>query len=171
MYTAEYLESRRVWFERLLHQPASSSAKRARSVHVPGRSVAKTVLVKAGDRILVVVLPSTSRIDWTRLGQLIGVGAHTLSLGTSDDLVEIFRDCEPGVVPPFGRLYNLETVFDASLAEVAELIFGGNTRHEGLRIRSRDYLAIEEPLVGSFAAPGASGRPAANLSRPDRRAG
>ena len=38
-----------------------------------------------------------------------------------------------------------------SLLEVDELVFSGNMRHEGLRMRSRDYVAIEEPLIGSFA--------------------
>ena len=32
-----------------------------------------------------------------------------------------------------------------------ELVFSGNMRHEGLRMRTRDYVAIEEPLIGSFA--------------------
>ena len=36
MYILDFLRSRGVWFETLLYRPASSSAKRAGNVHVPG---------------------------------------------------------------------------------------------------------------------------------------
>jgi Ala-tRNA(Pro) deacylase len=171
MYTIDYLRSRRVWFEALLHSPASSSTKRAHSMHVPGCRVAKTVLVKAGDRFVLAVLPSTCRVDLARLGEPLGLAPADMRLATSDELVGIFTDCEPGVVPPFGRLYELDTVFEASLAKVAELVFGGNTRHEGLRMRSDDYVAIEEPVIGSFAVPIAPKRSTPALSQADRMAG
>ncbi len=172
MYTVEFLRSRRVWFEELLVQPASSSTKRAHNMHVPGRMVAKTVLVKAGERFVLAVLPCTSRIELGPLSAVLGLSGSDLRLATTDELVGIFIDCEPGVVPPFGKLYGLDTIFDVSLLEVEELVFGGNLRHEGLRMRASDYVAIEEPLIGSFAQavssaqPTPAGRPAA-----DRRAG
>ncbi len=133
--------------------------------------MAKTVLVNAGNRFVLAVLPSTCRVDLARLAEILGLPGADLRLATSDELIGHFTDCEPGVVPPFGRLYDIETVFDSSLAEVDELVFGGNTRHEGLRMRSSDYLAIEKPVIGSFAAPIAPKRSVATLSQVDRRAG
>jgi Ala-tRNA(Pro) deacylase len=171
MYTVDFLRSRRVWFEEMLHSPASSSTKRAHCMHVPGRRVAKTVLVKAGNRFVLALLPSTSRVDLERLGEILGLAAADVRLATTDELIGLFTDCEPGVVPPFGRLYEIGTAFDSNLAEVDELVFGGNMRHEGLRMRSSDYIAIEMPVVGSFAAPIAPKRAARNRSRGDRRAG
>ena len=164
MYTVEFLRSRRVWFEELLVPPASSSTKRAHNMHVPGRMVAKTVLVKAGDRFVLAVLPSTRRIELPRLGALLGLPAAAVRLADDEELLAIFTDCEPGVVPPFGKLYDLGTVFDVSLLEVGELAFTGNQRHQGLRMRANDYVAIEEPLIGSFAV-----RIAAAGTNPRRR--
>ena len=172
MYTVEFLRSRRVWFEEVLHQPASSSTKRAHNMHVPGRRVAKTVLVKAGDRFMLAVLPCTSRIDLNRLAAVLDCSGSEVRLATTDEVMGIFTDCEPGVVPPFGKLYDLDTILDVSLLEVDELVFNGNMRHEGLRMRTRDYVAIEDPLVGSFAVRIAMRRTgAAALSMADRRAG
>jgi Ala-tRNA(Pro) deacylase len=172
MYTVEFLRSRRVWFEELLVQPASSSTKRAHNMHVPGRMVAKTVLVKAGDRFVLAVLPCTSRIDLGPLSAVLGLSGSDVRLATTDELLGIFTDCEPGVVPPFGKLYGLDTIFDVSLLEVGELVFGGNLRHEGLRMRASDYVAIEEPLIGSFAVRIASAGPASSTTTiADRRAG
>jgi Ala-tRNA(Pro) deacylase len=172
MYTVEFLRSRRVWFEELLLQPASSSTKRAHNMHVPGRLVAKTVLVKAGDWFVLAVLPCTSRVDLVQLAAVLGRPGSEVRLATADELVAIFTDCEPGVVPPFGGLYGLRTIFDVSLLEVGELAFGGNLRHQGLRMRACDYVAIEEPLIGSFAVRIASAdRAPITLDIADRRAG
>jgi Ala-tRNA(Pro) deacylase len=171
MYIVEFLQSRRIWFQALLHQPASSSTKRAHSVHVTGGKVAKAVLVRTGDRFVVVVLPSTARIELDRLGALLAVPSCEVRLATPDELVSAFTDCEPGVVPPFGRLYGLHTILDASLADVDEIVFGGNTRHEGLRMRSGDYVAIEEPRIGSVTVPIACRRARHLRSHPGRRAG
>ena len=72
MYLVDYLRSHRVWFKTLLHPPTSSAAKLASSLHVPGRAVAKTVLVKAGVDYVLTVLPATSRINMNRLCDALG---------------------------------------------------------------------------------------------------
>ena len=116
MYTVEFLRSRRVWFEELLHQPASSSTKHAHHMHVPGRMVAKTVLVQ-GRRAVRAGRVAVDQPDGPgSVRAMLGVPAAEIRLATTDELLGIFTDCEPGVVPPFGKLYDLDTVFDVSLA-------------------------------------------------------
>lgn len=153
MYVLDFIGSRGVWFEALLHHPASSSTKRAGNVHVPGRRVAKAVLIKAGDSFVLAVLPSTSRIDLGQLSKVVGATGSDLRLATPDELFAIFPDCEPGVVPPFGRLYGLTTLVDSGLAEITDIVLGANTRHEGLRMHFTDFQALEEPMRASFTRP------------------
>jgi Ala-tRNA(Pro) deacylase len=153
MYIHDYLRSRGVWFETLLYQPASSSAKRARNARITGRRVAKSVLVRAGDCYVLAVLPASSTIDLARLSQVVGSSAAELRLATSDELLATFPDCEPGVVPPFGRLYGLTTIVDAGFSEIGDIALSANTRHEGLWMHFRDFAAIEQPERGSFSRP------------------
>jgi Ala-tRNA(Pro) deacylase len=116
------------------------------------------------------VLPCTSRIDLGAMAALLGVPVSDTRLATEDELVGVFNDCEPGVVPPFGKLYGLDTVLDVSLLEQGDLVFVGNMRHEGLRMRASDYVAIEEPMISSFAAR-IGGSKTRALPDTDRRAG
>ena len=153
MYVLDFLRSRGIWFESLLHRPASSSTKRAGSVHVPGRAVAKAVLIKAGDSFVLAVLPSTLRIDLLQLSEAVGEPASRVRLATSDELFDCFPDCEPGVVPPFGRLYGIKTLVDSRLTISSEIIVGANTRHEGMRMLFRDFQTLEEPVRASFTRP------------------
>ena len=145
----DYLRSRMIRFEMFLHPPAPSATRMAESVHVPGRRVAKGVLIKAGEAFTLAVLPATHRINLERLAQVLGV--ENVRLATEEEVVEIFNDCERGALPPFGRLYGLATILDASLAGGAEIVFVANSRHEGLRMRFRDYEAVEGPTRARFA--------------------
>jgi Ala-tRNA(Pro) deacylase len=150
MRICDYLRSRVVRFEVLLHRPAPSAARMAETVHVPGRTVAKGVLVRAGGSFVLAVLPATHRIDLDRLAAFLGV--DDARIATEPEVMVIFHDCERGALPPFGKLYGLSTIVDASLAGGSEIVFVGNARHEGVRMRFRDYEAIEGPMRGRFAS-------------------
>lgn len=147
----DYLAGCSVRFEAVLHRPSHSASHLAECLHVPGRFVAKAVLVRAGERLALAVLPATHRIDLERLGVTLGV--REVQIATEAEVEATFADCEPGVVPPFGHLYGVPTVVDASLAGGSEVIFVGNTALEGVRMRFRDYEAIEAPIRARFAAP------------------
>jgi Ala-tRNA(Pro) deacylase len=164
MSIRDFLQSRHVWFETLLHCPAPSATKRAQSVHVSGRQVAKGVLIKAAGGDVLAVLPATQRIDLNRLARVLG--EPEVRIATEDEVERVFADCERGALPPFGRLYGLKTVVDVSLTGSVEFVFLANMRHEGMRMRYRDYEAVESPIRARIAL-SASGR--RNL--PDRRAG
>ncbi|RUL89659.1 aminoacyl-tRNA deacylase [Tautonia sociabilis] len=146
-----YLLEHRVRFEAMLHRPAATASRRAKSVHVPGDQVAKSVLVRADDRFVLAVLPSTHRVELDRLAAVLE--ADRVRLATEDELAGIFTDCERGAVPPFGSVYGLTTVVDSSLAAWAEIVVEANLRHEDLRLRYRDFEAIEGPIRARFARP------------------
>ena len=151
MCIRDFLQARGVRFEILLHRPSPSAAHLAGSVHVPGRSVAKSVLVRAGDSFALAVLPATHRIDLQRLAEVLEV--EDLRIATESEVEAVFDDCETGALPPFGRLYGLTTVLDASVSAGAEIVFVGNTRHEGVRMRFKDYERVEAPVKARFASP------------------
>jgi Ala-tRNA(Pro) deacylase len=145
MSVREYLRDRHVPFIAMLHRPAVSAARLAQSMHVTGSRVAKSVVFRAGGGYVLAVVPATHRVEVARLSDVLGI--DDLALATEDEVAAIFADCERGAIPPFGRLYGLPTILDAELAGLREIVTGGNTRHEGIRLRGRDYLALENPLV------------------------
>jgi Ala-tRNA(Pro) deacylase len=149
MAIREYLLSRRVHFEHLMHQPAASASRRAQCLHVPGRIVAKTVLVRTAEGFRLAVLPSTHRIDLERLERLLE--EPQLRLASEDEIAAVFGDCERGAVPAFGHLYGVPTIVDTILAGDSEIIVEGNSRHESLRLRYRDFAQLEGPRRGRFA--------------------
>ncbi len=162
MTIRDFLHDQGIRFDFFLHRPAPSSTHLAGHLHVPGRTIAKAVLVRAEGRLILAVLPATHRIDPPRLAEIVGVA--DLAIATESEVLDHFHDCEPGAVPPFGRAYGLETIVDASLAAGSEIVFVGNNRHEGFRMRYRDYEAVERPIRARFARPIATRRARAHRS-------
>lgn len=149
MTISTYLRERKIKFQMILHNPEPSATRRARSIHVAGRSVAKSVLVNSDSGYFLAVLPATHRIDLPRFEKALGLSG--VSIAREDELDRVFFDCERGALPPFGRLYGLRTVVDAALAAGSEIVIDGNTRHEGFRIGYRDFERLEEPTRVRFA--------------------
>jgi Ala-tRNA(Pro) deacylase len=149
MSIRDLLQSHQVWFETLLHCPAPSATRRARSIRVPGRTLAKAVLIIGPGEAVLAVLPATHRIDLARLANVLG--QEEVRIATEDEVAGVFNDCERGALPPFGRSYGLKTIVDVSLAANDDFVFVANLRHEGFRVHYRDYEQIEAPTRAGFA--------------------
>ena len=143
MNIQDYLSRQQVPFQRLVHQPAPTSSRRANSVHTHGRQVAKTVLLKNLDgQLLVAVLPADKKIDWLKLATTTGKTGWRLA--TEEQTSRVFSDCEMGAWPPFGALYGVATVVDDSFHADSEILVEGNHRHEDYRMSFHDYLRTAE---------------------------
>jgi Ala-tRNA(Pro) deacylase len=137
------LTEHEVPFETLLHPPAFTAQKRARFLHVSGNRVAKCVLLvgEPGGYILA-VLPATRHVDTERVARELG---GTLRLANSDEVADVFRDCEWGVLTPFGTLYGLPTLLDSSFAPDTSMIFEAHGHGMAIRMRCEDYERVERP--------------------------
>jgi Ala-tRNA(Pro) deacylase len=151
MRVSDYLAEQRVRFESLPHPPAFSAQQRAKRLHIPGRRVAKCVLLTGPGGLVLAVLPATRQIDTEALGRALG---GPVRLADDREVARVFCDCEWGVVPPFGRLYGLPTVLEESLAVDDMIVFEGNTHVEAIRLRCGDFERLERPRRLHFALGG-----------------
>ena len=148
MRVAQFLTNHQVDFETIVHPPAYSAQKRAKYLHLPGRRVAKCVLLAGPEDFILAVLPATHHVDTAALAAMLG---GPVRLATEREITELFRDCEWGVVPPFGPLYGLATVIDNSLDPDATLVWESHTHGEAIRMRCRDFERLVRPVRMHFA--------------------
>ena len=143
-----HLDENKIPYSLLTH-PSSYTAQGAAAVmHVPGREVAKTVVVQAGKNYYLVVLPASLHVKPEKLAQVIG---RPTRLATEDEFVSLFPDCELGAMPPLGELYGLTVYVDESLAADKEIIFNAGTHRDAVRMNYQDFVRLAEPIVCSIA--------------------
>lgn len=148
MRVGEFLNQHHVAFEAIPHPPAYSAPKRAKYLHIPGKSVAKSILLVGPEAYFLAILPSTHQIDTRALSVALG---GTVRLANPREIADVFRDCEWGVVAPFGTLYGIETLIDETLNPATTLVFEGPTHGEAIRMLCRDFVRLERPRRLSFA--------------------
>jgi len=151
MNVQQFLQDRHIPFRALAHAPTYDAQHLADVMDVPGREVAKTVLLRADDGFALAVLPATRTVNMAAAAGALG--AQHVELASEGECGERFADCELGALPPFGSQYGLRVMMDRSLLEDDEIVFEGNSHREALRMKLKDYQTIEQPLVAEFSYP------------------
>lgn len=144
----EYLDQWNVRYVIIRHSPAYTTHEVAQSAHIPGRFMAKTVMVKIDGVLAMAVLPANHRIMLDDLRDL--VGTDDVRLAKEDEFKSFFPDCEAGAMPPFGNLYDMSVYVSPDLAEEDEIAFNAGSHTEVIRMSFRDYERLVKPRIARF---------------------
>jgi Ala-tRNA(Pro) deacylase len=131
-----YIESAGVSYDSLLHQRTSTSRQSAIAAHVPGSTLAKTVVVHHELGYALAVVPSTHRVE---LGTLQDIMDKRLGLASEDEAGSLFEDCEIGAIPPIGAAYGVPVVLDESFGDAADIYFEGGDHKTLIHVSGRDF--------------------------------
>ena len=147
----EFLDRNRIKYVTISHSAAHTAQEVAASAHIPGRAMAKTVIVKLDGRLTLAVLPSSEMVDLELLAD--AAFAQRAELADEDEFRDRFPDCELGAMPPFGNLYGMDVYVADSLAEDDEIAFNAGSHTEVIRMAYPDYARLVKPRILRFGAP------------------
>ena len=143
-----HLDQAHVSYEPVFHAPTHGAEYTASVMHVPGKEMAKTVVLRAGEKTLLAVLPASYHINLRKLAAVVGA---PVQLAEKQECNTQFPDCEPGAVSPFGELYGLAVYLDEALAEDPEIVFSAGTLCNAIRMGNLDFVRLAKPQICSFA--------------------
>jgi Ala-tRNA(Pro) deacylase len=145
----EFLNSNNVKYVSITHSSAFTAQEIAASAHIPGKELAKTVIVKLDGKMVMAVLPASSKVDFGMLKE--ATGASSVRLAEEFEFVDKFPGCDPGAMPPFGNLYNIDVYVAKSLTEDEEIAFNAGTHTELIRLPYKDFERLVKPKVLEFS--------------------
>ena len=144
-----YLRENQVPFEEQHHPRAVSAQEVAASEQIPGRMLAKTVMVLADGEIAMLALPAPYQVDLEKAAAALGV--KEARLAEEEEFADTFSDCEVGAMPPFGNLYGVPVYVEKTLAEDETIVFRSGTHTETMSVSYSDFERLVEPTVAQFA--------------------
>ncbi len=144
----KYLDENHVSYEMIPHPETLTAQETAAAAHIPGKQVAKVVVVSLDGVWAMIVLTAPERLDLDKLRRV--TGAHEVEMATEEKLRELFEDCEVGAMPPFGKLYGLRVFVDEHLREDAQIAFNAGSHHELMRLAYDDFERLTEPVIASI---------------------
>ena len=128
----EYLDSHHIRYLIFSHSLAYTAQGIAALTHIPGRELAKTVIVRIDGNLAMAVVPASRHVDLPLLKR--AVGAQTAELASEQEFKDKFPDCEAGAMPPFGNLYGMAVYVDESLTSNEVITFNAGTHRDLMRM-------------------------------------
>ncbi|MCK5710703.1 MAG: YbaK/EbsC family protein [Deltaproteobacteria bacterium] len=147
----EYLDENNIRYVSIDHSPAYTGQELAEAVHISGKEIAKTVILKAGGSYMMAVLPASRKINLDYLEEQIT--AKGLRLAEEDEIENLFPDCEVGAMPPFGHFYDMPVYAASALSEDEEIVFNAGTHTDAIRMSYNDYIRLVDPNIVNFSYP------------------
>ena len=141
----EYLDGNGIKYISIIHSPAYTAQEIAASAHVRGRALAKTVMVKINGQMAMVVLPASVKVNFSLLKDV--TGAATVDLASEQEFKDLFPECEPGAMPPFGNLYGIEVFVAEPLTRDEEIVFNAGSHTELIKLAYKDFENLVRPKV------------------------
>lgn len=140
-----FLDNNQVKYISIDHSPSYTAQEIAAVAHVSGKQLAKTVIVKAGDKLMMVVLPATAHVNFADLRDFLGV--KEVDLAREADFKSKFPECEVGAMPPFGNLYDIPVLVSSELVDQERIAFNAGTHSELMWLSYQDFERLVKPKI------------------------
>ena len=145
----DFLNSHKVKYVTIIHSTAYTTQEIAASAHIPGKNVAKTVIIDIDGKMAMAVLPASYKIDFNLLKK--SVGADSIQLASEQEFEYLFPKGDVGAMPPFGNLYDMDVFVEESLTEDEEIAFNAGSHAELIKIAYKDFERLVKPKIVKFS--------------------
>ena len=145
----EYLDSNNVRYVTVSHSRAYTAAETAEAAHVHGEAFAKVTMVKVDGRMVMAVIAAADMVDLDLLRAVCK--AEHAELAHEYEFKDIFPDCEPGAMPPFGNLYDLDVYVEEALTLNRSIAFNAGSHTELVQMAYDDFERLVKPVVARFS--------------------
>jgi len=145
----EFFDNQNIKYVTISHSAAYTAQEIAASAHIPGKELAKTVMVKIDGKMAMAVLPASYNVDFDLFKKV--AGTSKVELAAEKEFKDMFPGCDVGAMPPFGNLYGMDVFVAESLAEDEEIAFNAGSHAELIRLAYKDFERLAKPKVGRFS--------------------
>ena len=146
-----FLDENKIKYVSIQHSSAYTAQEIAAIAHIPGKDLAKTVIIKIDGKMAMAVLPASFKVSFDNLKNTLGV--KEVRLAYEQEFIDKFPDCEVGAMPPFGNIYGMEVFVAESLAEDEEIAFNACSHTELIKMTFADFEKLVKPKRIKFSIP------------------
>ena len=143
----EHLDALGVPYEKLEHEPVTTSEAAAGARASRIEQGAKALVVKADDAYYHIIISAALRVNNGKLRKLLGT--RRVRFANAEELYEL-TGCLPGAVPPFGNLLGLPVLMDDALLAEDTVYFNCGSHTVSLRMKREDLARAAEARIESF---------------------
>jgi Ala-tRNA(Pro) deacylase len=146
-----FLDENKIKYISIQHSSAYTAQEIAAIAHIPGKELAKTVIIKVDGKMAMAVLPASYKVSFDNMKDTLGV--NEVRLAYEQEFMDKFSDCEVGAMPPFGNIYGMDVFVADSLSEDEEIAFNACSHTELIKMKFSDFEKLVKPKRIKFSVP------------------
>jgi len=97
------------------------------------------VVLEDEDGYVMAVIPASHKLDLQAVREELH---RTLNLSNEHTIAKLFKDCEPGAVPPLPGVYGIDSVVDQILTDVPEVYLEGGDHRSLIRLSGEEFRKV-----------------------------
>jgi Ala-tRNA(Pro) deacylase len=141
----KYLDDHRIRYKTLTHPISYTAQEIAASAHIPGKDLAKTVIVKIDGKLAMIVEPAHIKLNLRAFKDFSK--AKNVELAREFEFKDKFPECELGAMPPFGELYGMDVFVDKKLAADRDIAFNAGNHKDLIEMAWQDFNNLVHPRL------------------------
>ena len=155
-----YLEENKIKYELIEHRIVYTAWDLMKTLHLkkPGEAV-KTLILKTDKDYVLVLLASNKNLDKAKFKKVLNKWrkkenlkpAKKIDFVKESWLKKNIKIGKLGAVPPFGKLLKMPVFADNAILKPAKIIVNAGDYGKSLKISSKAFTKLEEPIKGSFS--------------------
>jgi Ala-tRNA(Pro) deacylase len=146
-----YMADRGIQYDLIPHEPAMTSLGAAHAGHIPSDRLAKGVMLSKGQDYMLAVMPASHHLRLSDLKTELG---QELRLASEDEIVQVFRDCDRGAIPPVGSCYGIDVIIDDDMDRQQDIYFEAGDHATLVHMKGDEFARLNpQAQHGSFSQP------------------
>ena len=146
-----FLDKNRVRYDVVSHTPAYTAQEIAASTHIRGKDLIKCIMLKGDGKHTMVAMTANQKLNMDKFRKALKVKQAYLE--KEEEFMDLFDDCEPGAMPPFGNLYGVPIVVDQKVYEDQTIAFNCGDHSSIVRMQFADFVKLVKPKKAAVADP------------------
>lgn len=142
-----FLNAAKVRFDVVAHKRVYTAYDAAQTLRIKLSHIAKTLLIKIDHGYALVIVSAGHTLDLKKLGIL--ARAKKISFPKEKEVMAFLKTTRAPVAS-FGSLYRIPVFLEKAFAKNKEGFFSVGSFTDSLRLKLKDFIALERPTVASF---------------------
>lgn len=145
----QYLQKNKVPFEAVEHRIVYTAYDLAATLKEKLEGIGKTLLIKADNGFVLVLLPANRRLDLVKLKKALG--AKKLSIVSEKEMIAKLK-VKAGGLTSFGALHRAEVFVDSALLKASKMLVAAGSFTDHVRMKARDFVKLENAKTGNISS-------------------
>jgi len=149
-----YLKNAGVKHNVLEHKTVYTASDTAATMRFGLNVIAKSLLIAAGKKYYIALLPADYNLDFKKLIKAIGKinGQQIKSIKiSSEKVMESLLKVKAGAMSAFGGAYKLQVIMDKKLTKIKKAIFSSGSFNHSIEMAVKDFIKLEKAVLAEFS--------------------